>query len=101
MSREKHVRPYGFCYVCAQAVSVNIHGGATQHGSVANDRLCPGSEIGMDLTIEARDARIRRDAAADAWDAGARWAFEEITGEPEKRFGLAPGDNPHRKEPAE
>lgn len=59
-----------------------------------------GAEVDMpkliDLLAEylaARDARVK----AEAWDEGARWAFEEITGRPEHRFQLAPGDNPHRE----
>lgn len=46
-------------------------------------------------------ARVKREAAAAAWWEGARWAFEEITGEPENQFALAPGDNPHRKQVTE
>ncbi len=62
----------------------------------------PRTRLGEPRTIEPEDfdrwlARVKREAARDAWDEGARWAFEEITGEPEKRFGLAPGDNPYRE----
>ena len=43
-------------------------------------------------------ARVKREAKGEAWDEGARWAYEEITGEPENRFALAPGDNPYREQ---
>jgi hypothetical protein len=85
VSAEKPTRPYRFCYVCAQAVSVNIHGGATAHLTVTHDRLCPGSEVGMDLTIEARDARVKREAAADALDA----VIENIAATPGCTFDRA------------
>ena len=43
-------------------------------------------------------ARVKEEAATAAWDEGARWAYEELTGEPEGGHWLLPEENPYREQ---
>lgn len=43
-------------------------------------------------------ARVKREAKSEAWDEGARWAYEELTGKPEGGHWLLPEENPYRED---